>query len=158
MIICLLFLLLIVLPMRLSLHYSAVTARRYAHNYRQRVFTAMIRAPFSVSPKSLQSSSSSSSSNSAVGINRPTVPVTVGQQLELTIHDLTNQGFGVARYENWVVMVPLTLPGEIVQARIVHNYSSYSEAEIVNILQASADRVTPLCKFYEQCGGKSLQH
>lgn len=62
------------------------------------------------------------------------------------IADLTNTGFGVARHNNWVVFVPFVIPGERVVARVIRNHSSYSEAELVRVMEPSKERVQPECK------------
>ena len=46
------------------------------------------------------------------------VPFAYHQEIELTIENLSNQGDGVGRIDNWVVFVPYTLPGEKVRARV----------------------------------------
>jgi 23S rRNA (uracil1939-C5)-methyltransferase len=51
------------------------------------------------------------------------------------------------------VYAPLTLPGERVRAE-----RQGDRAEVEAILQASADRVTPPCPHFGDCGGCSLQH
>lgn len=51
------------------------------------------------------------------------------------------------------VFAPLTLPGETVVGRI-----DGERAELVDILKASPDRVTPPCPHFGACGGCQLQH
>jgi tRNA (uracil-5-)-methyltransferase len=59
---------------------------------------------------------------------------------------------------NWEVRVPLVLPGEIVQVRIFKNFDTYSEADLVSVIQPSEDRVRPLCPLAGTCGGCQFQH
>jgi len=59
---------------------------------------------------------------------------------------------------SWVIMVPLALPGELVRVRIYRNHASYSEADLVEVLKPSDDRIKPVCKYYEICGGCQYQH
>lgn len=86
-----------------------------------------------------------------------------GLELKLRIEDITNQGLGVGRTllgdgSNWVVMVPLVLPGEEVMVRIKRSTATYSEAEVVEVLEPSPDRTEPLCKYFSICGGCQYQH
>lgn len=85
-------------------------------------------------------------------------PFEYHQELELTVETLTNLGIGLGRVDNWVVMVPFTLPGERVRVRVFRNYKNYSEADLVDILEASPDRVTPQCGLFGVCGGCQYQH
>ncbi len=54
--------------------------------------------------------------------------------------------------------VALTLPGERVRARSVEDRSGKRHNRLVEILEPSADRVTPPCPHFERCGGCVLQH
>ena len=51
------------------------------------------------------------------------------------------------------LVVPLTLPGERVMAR-----EGKDRSELIDVLEASPDRVTPPCTHFTACGGCSLQH
>lgn len=85
-------------------------------------------------------------------------PFEYHQEIELTIHDLTNLGEGVGRIDGWVVMVPYVLPGEHVRVRIWRNKKNYSDGDLVAILQPSPDRVAPPCPLFGECGGCQYQH
>ena len=85
-------------------------------------------------------------------------PFPYHQELELVIEDLTNLGQGVARVDGWVVFVPYALPGERVRARIWRNKRQYSDADLVEILDPSPDRVEPGCPLFGTCGGCQYQH
>lgn len=85
-------------------------------------------------------------------------PFDYHQEIEVMIDGLTNLGMGVARVDEWVVLVPFVIPGERVIARIFRNFQTYSEADLVEVLEASPDRVTPNCKLYQACGGCQYQH
>lgn len=76
----------------------------------------------------------------------------------LEIVDLSHDGRGVARAEGKVVFVDGGLPGETVMARRVGRRRSHDEAEVLEVLGASADRVEPGCPHFGTCGGCSLQH
>ena len=86
------------------------------------------------------------------------VPFAYHQEIELTIENLSNQGHGVGRVDNWVVFVPYTLPGEKVKARVYRNEKNCSLADLVEVLIPSPQRVQPLCPVYGYCGGCQYQH
>lgn len=85
-------------------------------------------------------------------------PFDYHEELELTIESLTNLGMGVARVDGWVVMIPYVIPGERVRARIFRNFQNYSDADLIEIIEASPDRVEPNCPLYQTCGGCQYQH
>ncbi|PTX98489.1 class I SAM-dependent RNA methyltransferase [Opitutus sp. ER46] len=122
----------------------------------------------------------------AVGRKKPfnDHPFAYHQEIELEITTLTNLGLGLGRVEiaprapavgamaatttdvaaeakgpsGWVVMVPFTLPGERVRARVFRNHKNYSEADLVNVLVPSPERVQPRCPLFGRCGGCQYQH
>jgi len=80
------------------------------------------------------------------------------EPLQLRIEDLSHDGRGVATHEDKRVFVRGALPGERVRARITASKRRYDEGEAVEILEPSADRITPRCPNFGSCGGCSLQH
>jgi len=80
------------------------------------------------------------------------------QEVEIVVESLTNLGVGVGRVDGWVVMVPFTIPGERALVRIFRNFQTYSEADLIQVIEASSDRVEPLCKLFQMCGGCQYQH
>lgn len=85
-------------------------------------------------------------------------PFAYHQEVELTIESLTNLGQGVGRVDGWVVMVPFVIPGERVRARIFRNFQNYSDADLLEVLEPSPDRVEPGCRLFQHCGGCQYQH
>lgn len=81
----------------------------------------------------------------------------------MDVEDITNLGSGLGRValpdgSRWVVMVPKVLVGEKVRVRVYQNHDSYSEADLLEVLTSSPDRVTPLCPYFQTCGGCQYQH
>ncbi|MBI1252463.1 MAG: RNA methyltransferase [Alphaproteobacteria bacterium] len=72
---------------------------------------------------------------------------------ELTLTEVGARGDGVAQGEDGPLFAPFGLPGERVRAQVLG-----ARAEIVEILQASAERVEPPCPHFGKCGGCQLQH
>lgn len=86
------------------------------------------------------------------------IPVQKGKIYELSVVRLGTSGEGIARHEGFTVFVPFALPGEKVRAKITLVKKNYAAAELVEILEASPDRVAPKCPVYDRCGGCQLQH
>ena len=92
-------------------------------------------------------------------------PFSYHHELTLEITTLTNLGVGLGRVARpgeaegkWVVMVPFTLPGERVRARVFRNQKNFSEADLVEILTPSPHRIAPRCPLFGRCGGCQYQH
>ena len=85
-------------------------------------------------------------------------PFAYHEEIELRIDALTNLGAGVGRVEGWVVFVPFTLPGERVRARVFRNDKNCSHADLIEVLDASPERVVPRCPLFGECGGCQYQH
>jgi len=56
------------------------------------------------------------------------------------------------------VFVPFALPGETVQVRLIEEKAGYARGELLEVLRASPDRITPRCAHYTLCGGCHYQH
>ena len=84
-------------------------------------------------------------------------PYPYHHEVDLKIETLTNLGFGIARDDGWVIQVPFVLPGELIRARIYRNHKNYSDADSIEILQSSPDRVVAKCKLFGTCGGCQYQ-
>lgn len=65
--------------------------------------------------------------------------------LTLTTGSPANGGSCVARHDGRVVFVRYALPGETVLARITSQRESFWHADVVEVLDASPDRIDPLC-------------
>jgi 23S rRNA (uracil1939-C5)-methyltransferase len=71
----------------------------------------------------------------------------------LEITAIGSGGDGIAHLEDRRVFVPLTLPGERVEARIEGDRGT-----VLDILQVSPERVDPFCPYFGTCGGCQFQH
>jgi tRNA/tmRNA/rRNA uracil-C5-methylase (TrmA/RlmC/RlmD family) len=87
-------------------------------------------------------------------------------EMELSISTLTNLGIGLGRVDlgggddnrKWVVMVAFALPGERVRVRVFRNHANYSEADLVEVLDPSPQRIEPRCPLFGRCGGCQYQN
>jgi 23S rRNA (uracil1939-C5)-methyltransferase len=67
-------------------------------------------------------------------------------------------GAFLARVEGKAVFVPLALPGEDAQVRIVEEKRSYAGAEVEKVLAPATERVPARCPYFGACGGCQYQH
>ncbi len=81
------------------------------------------------------------------------------EKITLDITEMAHGGSAIGRASRGrTVFVPLTMPGEKVRAQIVSQKNKYAQAELVEVLQASPERVTPRCRHFAVCGGCHFQH
>jgi 23S rRNA (uracil1939-C5)-methyltransferase len=78
--------------------------------------------------------------------------------LAAVVTDLSHDGRGVAEIEGRAVFVPGALPSERVLIRTRKRKRRYHEAELVEIIEPSPERVEPPCPYFGVCGGCALQH
>ncbi len=81
-----------------------------------------------------------------------------GQVITLEISDLNDQGDGVGRYEQRVVFVPNTVPGDYIQTRLIRVKPSYGYGKLLSVLTPSPHRIKPPCILAQDCGGCQWQH
>ena len=81
-----------------------------------------------------------------------------GELIEITISDLNYSGDGVGRFEELVVFVPDTVPGDRALVRLIHVKSKYTQGKLQQLLEASPHRVRPSCIVADKCGGCQWQH
>src|SRR5439155_15299060 len=88
---------------------------------------------------------------------RMAAPVSIDDELELTIDSLAYGGNGVARLNGFVVFVRRGLPGDTVRARVTNVKRNHAEALAVEVVEAGAQRVDAPCAHYPACGGCRFQ-
>lgn len=80
-------------------------------------------------------------------------------EILLNITDLSRSGSGVGRDATGrVVFVPHTAPGDIVRVEILEEEKRYAEGRLLEIVEASLERVPPPCPVFGKCGGCEWQH
>ena len=84
-------------------------------------------------------------------------PYPYHHELILDVENVTNLGFGIARDNGWVIQIAFVLPGERVKVRIFRNHKNYSEADCIEVIEKSTDRVDPQCSLFGTCGGCQYQ-
>jgi 23S rRNA (uracil1939-C5)-methyltransferase len=78
--------------------------------------------------------------------------------VKLEITDMSSEGSGIGRYEGKVVFVPMTAPGDVINAKIVKVEKKMCYGIIDSIIDPSDIRVNPDCSVYSQCGGCVYRH
>lgn len=78
--------------------------------------------------------------------------------ITIKIEDIDISGNGVGKSDGFAYFVSGALPGETVRARIGKINKSYGFAQTDEILTASPQRRDPPCRYFEKCGGCTLQH
>ncbi|HII4514792.1 23S rRNA (uracil(1939)-C(5))-methyltransferase RlmD [Clostridium perfringens] len=78
------------------------------------------------------------------------------------IFDIISQGYegeGIAKIDNkYPIFIEGALKGEKVKVRIVKVNKNFAYGKLIEVLEASEERVNPLCAIYKRCGGCKLQH
>ena len=74
------------------------------------------------------------------------------------IENMDHNGRGIARIGEKVTFVPFGLPEEVVEIRITKEKKKYNEAKLIKLLTPSKERITPICPYYNECGGCEIMH
>lgn len=80
-----------------------------------------------------------------------------GPPEEGVIAALNHDAEGVVR-DAKTVFVPGALPAERIRFRRVRRHRQHDEGELLEIIEASSERVTPRCAHFGICGGCAMQH
>jgi 23S rRNA (uracil1939-C5)-methyltransferase len=88
----------------------------------------------------------------------------VGRRKELPflekvrITDIGAEGNALARVDNLVVFVPMLIPGDVVDIKVIKKRKKYLEGRVVKFHEYSPDRIEPRCIHFGVCGGCKWQH
>jgi 23S rRNA (uracil1939-C5)-methyltransferase len=88
----------------------------------------------------------------------------VGRRKELpllekvVITDIGAEGNAVARVDNLVVFVPMLIPGDVVDIKVIRKRKKYLEGIVLKFHEYSPDRIEPRCIHFGVCGGCKWQH
>ncbi|MBW2167764.1 MAG: 23S rRNA (uracil(1939)-C(5))-methyltransferase RlmD [Deltaproteobacteria bacterium] len=86
------------------------------------------------------------------------IKVRKGDIVELRINKIAYGGQGVARVDGLVIFVRGGIPGDTVTARVFRKRKGYAEAEIIELVDPSPDRIDAPCPYNGYCGGCQWQH
>lgn len=77
--------------------------------------------------------------------------------MTVTIESMAHGGDGVARRDGKAVFVGGAIPGDRVIIDITEDKGRFERGVVVELVEASADRVTPVCPHFDSCGGCQWQ-
>lgn len=80
------------------------------------------------------------------------------QNFTTAVTALSHDGRGIAHMNGKTTFLFGGLPDETVEFQYQNICSRYDEGKVVNVINASSDRISPRCEHYGLCGGCSLQH
>lgn len=80
-----------------------------------------------------------------------------GLLIDVECRDLDRDGKGLASWNNWIIVVPNMLPGELAQVQLQQRHRSRWLARQVKLLKSVPDRRKPPCILASNCGGCTLQ-
>lgn len=78
--------------------------------------------------------------------------------LNVKIEDYTDEGFGVAKVDGYVLFVPGTVAGEEAEVLVVKAGKSFGYGKLLQVLSPSPHRVEPACALARRCGGCAFWH
>ena len=78
--------------------------------------------------------------------------------MKIRIEKLVYGGLGIARTEDGVVFVGKVLPDELVDVEIVDKKKDYSNARLLEVLEPSPDRRSPVCPNFATAGCCGWDH
>ncbi len=82
----------------------------------------------------------------------------LGEKLTLRIEDVAFGGEGVARLDEFVIFVPFTALGELVEAQVTEVRKRFARARLLCVIEPAPERVEPQCRYFGECGGCQYQH
>jgi 23S rRNA (uracil1939-C5)-methyltransferase len=82
----------------------------------------------------------------------------IGQRLRLQVSAMALDGDAIARFENYVLFLAGTMPGEEVEAEVVSTGRKHGRARLLSVLKPSPHRVAAPCPYFGPCGGCGWQH
>jgi 23S rRNA (uracil1939-C5)-methyltransferase len=71
---------------------------------------------------------------------------------------MSHEGRGIARVNGKTVFVFGALTGETVLIQVLKSTRNFDQATTLEVIEPSAQRITPRCEAFQVCGGCSLQH
>ncbi len=77
---------------------------------------------------------------------------------EVMIDAMSHEGRGIARVNGKTVFVFGALVGEKVLIQVTKSTRKFDQANTIEVIEASPQRIVPGCEAFQVCGGCSLQH
>jgi 23S rRNA (uracil1939-C5)-methyltransferase len=77
---------------------------------------------------------------------------------ELTVNAIAHGGEAVGRIDGKAHFVAGAIPGERVEIEVFREKSRWARGRLIEVLEASPDRIDPPCPAFPVCGGCTWQH
>lgn len=77
---------------------------------------------------------------------------------EVITQKVNNFGNAIAKIDNKVVFVEKALENEVLKIQIIKDYKNYQIAKVNEIIKPNINRIQPICKYYNECGGCCFLH
>ena len=81
----------------------------------------------------------------------------VPSELIIEIEKISNLGYGIARYDGYVIFVENACPGDKVRVQLTKKNKNFANAKILEIIEPSVHRTQSLCPMQKVCGACQLQ-
>ncbi len=75
----------------------------------------------------------------------------------LRITDIAAEGKSLGKYNDMVVFVPHTVPGDVVNIQVNNKRRRFMDGYVLDFVEYSPLRTEPFCKHYGECGGCKWQ-
>ena len=77
---------------------------------------------------------------------------------EVITSSVNNFANAITKIDNKVVFVEKALQNETLKIKIIKDYKNYQIANITKIIKPNKNRIKPVCKYYDKCGGCVFLH
>ncbi|MBU5438359.1 23S rRNA (uracil(1939)-C(5))-methyltransferase RlmD [Tissierella sp. MSJ-40] len=85
------------------------------------------------------------------------IPVKVGDVLKGEIKDLSHEGKGILKVDNFTLFVEGGLIGDIAEVGVINVKKRFGLGKVLNIIEPSKDRINSKCNISNICGGCQFQ-
>ena len=82
----------------------------------------------------------------------------IGDRIKAEFTDTSILGAGIARVDNMAVFCPNAVAGDMAELEVTSVKKRYAEAKLSRLITPSADRISPDCGVFQECGGCSFRH
>jgi len=80
------------------------------------------------------------------------------REITLTLEKMAHGGEALGYHDGKAIFVGYAIPGERVVVEITEEKKSWARGRLVDVLEPSPERVSPLCPYFGRCGGCQWQH
>ena len=78
--------------------------------------------------------------------------------MEVNITKMDHLGCGIGFINDKIIFIPKTIPGDVVDVRVLKDNKTYMKGNVIKYIKRSGDYIKEFCPFYEKCGGCQLQN